>query len=294
MQIARYRYQNENWHAVFPMQAWQQLYDSKKEEFGTTPHVEFLPTVVAARYALKGETAERAISLHIEESIDDFLHGVNAIVAAQLVNKAIPDRPGILVPSYDRGSFPWIYLLVRGADDKMACQRLVLNILRAQFVGDRYEPAAWQRVLAHIRGEERPDVATKVLRTAESYVHGGVNEFALLLLAIAVEVATSRFVYAALGASGVSRKKLKDIETDLTFSIMLNTQVMALAPSDRKPDSALLGEMDRIRRHRNGLMHKGESSVTNDQMVALADAARRYIDYLSPLTSEAEQSNQDE
>jgi len=282
MQMARYRYNHENRHVMFPLLHGGQFLERHREQFGSDPYTEPLPTVIAARYIVNGHDADEALLAQLDRTVDDFVCGINAVVGAHVVSIS-GEGTGLLVPVYDRGSFPWIYLLVRGGDNKFGGARLATDLFRTQLVPDQYDEQGWTRFLGHLCGKEKANVSVKALCTAESYVRAGVYDFALLLLAIAVETATSEFVYAALKARGVSQSKLNDIEGDLTFSIMLNTQVMALAPADKKPDRGTLGKVDRIRKLRNELMHKGKCALTNPEITALISVAKGYLAYLETL-----------
>jgi hypothetical protein len=137
------------------------------------------------------------------------------------------------------------------------------------------------------------DAGVKALRTAESYIQAGAYDFALLLVAIAIELATTRFVYAALRRSGVTKKQLDNVEKDLTFSIMLNTQIAALAPPERKPDPTLIADIDRIRKRRNDLMHKGSFDISRIEVYTMMKSATRYLEYISEIGASAPDESND-
>jgi hypothetical protein len=232
MEMARYRHQDENRTLVFPLLETKKVLNMHRQEYGSEPYIEPLPTMITARYLFRGRDADEALSDHLDGAIDDFIAGINFIVGAHLINIS-GQGTGILVPVYDRGLFPWICIFVRGKNKQFNGGRVAINLLRTQLVPDQYPEGGWQSFLAHLSGEQRPDISVKALRTAQSYIHVGVYEFALLLLSIAVEVATSRFVYATQVANGISPKK------DPTFSDMLHKQLLLLcckaSPRLRRP-----------------------------------------------------------
>src|SRR5687767_4621762 len=110
MTLIRYRRGDEDRHAICPARAADRFVKEKVDEFGGTPHIEFIPSVVTARYVLQGNDAEDALSEHLDTAITDFITGINRVVAALLVSIDTRKVP-ILTPVYDRGSFPAIYLL---------------------------------------------------------------------------------------------------------------------------------------------------------------------------------------
>jgi hypothetical protein len=282
MQIVRYQSGGVHRHAICPAIAVSVILEEHTSEVPPSAHIEFLPSVITAKYILRGLDAHDALSNDLEAAIDDFIGGINRIVAAHAITIQ-PDKWGILTPSYDRGSFPLIYMLIRGAGDAVEPGRIATGLLRAALVPTPYDSKDWQLLEERLVQEAPLDPSLRALRTAESYIQGGAYDLALLLLAIAVEVATARFVHEKLRAAGVPGKRLKDIEKDLTFSVMLNTQVMALAPDGHKPDLELIDAINRIRKWRNELMHKGAFALSRLEVVALSNAAEHYVTYLSSI-----------
>jgi hypothetical protein len=105
----------------------------------------------------------------------------------------------------------------------------------------------------------------------------------LLHLAIAAELATTRYVHAEYIARGVSKTKLDNSKTEIAFSIMLNIEIPALSPPDQKPDRQLLGKIDRIRTLRNDLMHYGRFASTQSELRELYSASKQFIEYLDTI-----------
>lgn len=285
MNIIRYRKGDRDRHTICPAGATTKFVEEHIDECGDSPHIEFVPSVVTARYKLPGVDAEEALSEGLESAVDDFIGGINKVVAAHLVS-IDPQTLGILTPVYDRGSFSWIYMLIRGADDGVGAERIATSLLRTTLVPKRYDEERWNQFLAVARGEHDLDLAYKAVRTAESYIQAGSFEYALLLCAVAVEIGTTRFVLERLQGAGVSKTKLASVENDLTFNLMLNTQVVALSPAENKPDMGMIGEIDRIRRLRNDFMHRGEFNISRTEIVRLTKVAEEYLDYLIEVARE--------
>jgi hypothetical protein len=112
MQVLRYRRGDVDRHAICPATAVESFLADHGDDLGSQPHREFAGTVVTARYTVVGTSADAALAEHLEVYVDDFIAGINRLVTAHIVS-IDTDRAGILTPVYDRGSFPWIYLLMR-------------------------------------------------------------------------------------------------------------------------------------------------------------------------------------
>lgn len=283
-QIVRLRYADSDGEMVtgtVPLRNLAAVHGGEK--IPSTAHVEYLPTVATSQYDLPGEDPEEALSQGLEAAIDDFISRINRVVAAHLM--LAPENAGILTPSYDRGTFPSMNLFVAGKEDRLEGGRLGLSAFRIKLVAPNLdgESAAQLRQLVS-NGESLDDVA-QVLRAARSYIEGGMLEFALLQLAIAAEMATTRFVHEEYEKRGVSRTKLDRLRTELKFSILLNIEVMALAPSDHKPDRDVLGAVDRVRDLRNKLMHYGIFESTVDELRELRGAVERHVKYLRSIAT---------
>jgi len=279
-----YRKGDTDRHALCPAYALPQFLAENENEFSAPPHVEYVPTVVTARYVITGADADDALADHLECVVDDFIAGINRIVSATIVS-IDTTKLNILVPVYNRGSFPWLYLLIRGAGDQLDAHLVSPSLLRTALVQQPLDAERWASFCSIVDGTRDIDIGVKAVQTAQSYIQAGALDFALLLGAIAAEVVMTRYVHARLQQEGVPKKKLENVEKDLTFSIMLNTQLTALAPADRKPDTALVAQINELRKCRNKLMHEGTCGANHLRIVAMVAAAERFVDYIRSLES---------
>jgi hypothetical protein len=249
-------------------------------------HIEYLKTAVTARYEIAGEDAEDALATHIENCVLDFIFRINRVLAAHLL--VAPEEFGILTPSYDYGSFDYLYLFTCGADEsKIRAERLGLTLFRTTLVGPRYNAEQTATLHEYLTGERQPDDVSRLMRSAKSYIEGGILHLALLQLTIAAELATTRYVHTEYLRRGVSKSKLDDRKAEITFGIMLNIEVTALAPSENKPDRQLLGRIDRIRNLRNELMHSGRFSTSQEELRELYNATKHYVRFLTQVSQAA-------
>jgi hypothetical protein len=139
---------------------------------------------------------------------------------------------------------------------------------------------------AYLGGRKNVDDVQAFLYAARTFLDGGVNEYVLLLSAIAAEVATQRFVEKRLLASSVSKTKLLEAEKDLTYSLVLNIVLFAVTPENRKPDKELVGKMNRARSLRNDYMHEGKLPTDQKELVDLFKNTKRFVQYLRDLDEE--------
>lgn len=249
-------------------------------------HVEYLQTVATCRYRVPGSDAEEALSDHLDHCIGDFIGRINRVLAGHLMVAA--EHAGILTPSYDYGTFDHIYLFMRGADPEVVHgERLILSLFRAALVAQNYDTTVATRFTQYVSGQEAGNDVLRLLRSAKSYIEGGVLHLALLQLAIAAEIATTRYIHAEYIRRGVSKNKLDDRKAEITFSIMLNIELIALAPDGQKPESQLIGQIDRIRRLRNELMHSGSFASSTDDLRKLHEAVRRFVSYIEAISPKA-------
>ena len=280
-QLARLRHKiNDDYgHALCPR---YRLEDVLSEDFEHVPeqaHVEYLPTVATCRFRIAGQDAEDALEGNIEDCISRFVTAINKAMSAHVMLST--DANPILTPTYDRFSFDYFYLLIEGRDPlKVDGQRISPNVFRAALAARDYDEEESARFIAYVDEVIPIDDVPRILRAAKGYLDAGLNEFALLQLAIAAEIATTRAVHQLLRFAGVSRSKLDDMGKEMTFSRMLNLDVTALAPPGKKPDPNLIGSINRIRTLRNATMHEAQFAVSKEELRRLFEQADEYIRFL--------------
>lgn len=242
-------------------------------------HVEYLSTVVTCRFEIPGDNANDALEAHLEDCIERMMGVLNRLVSAHLMLS--DEQHPILVPAYEQGSFDHLYFMIEGKySDQFGAHRITPNAHRNALNVPNYEEEEAERFIAYANGAARVDEVVRVMKTCRGYLDGGLIEFALLQLAIAAEKATHRFVSKTLVFSGVSKTKLDDMQKEMTFSRALNVDVMALCPPGLKPDRDLLGQVDKVRRHRNDFMHEASFQVTKNELRNLYQKTEEYIQHL--------------
>jgi len=243
-------------------------------------HIEAQKTMVARRFEISGPDAEDALSSHLESCMDLFVADLNRLVMAHvmLASKAFP----VTTPVYDRNTFDYMYIALRGADkERVGTHRITANLMKCMLNAGCQSGDDNEVVQSYLSGEREVDPALAFLHSAKGFLHGGLPSYALLQLVIAVEIATTRYVHAKLLSKGVSKSKLADYERDITLAQMLNVYLVALTPKAKRPSGALLGMMNRGRELRNEFMHHGELSASKQEIGRLLEAAREYIGILA-------------
>jgi hypothetical protein len=246
------------------------------------PHTEFLRTMVAIRFPIKGTSAEDALSDGIGETVSIFIDLLNRFAISNLMVDR--EQSGVTTPIYDRNTFDCMYLVIQGKNDKQfRTGRLGMNIFKLMLNPGPATPEESAKIRGCLGGSQKIDEARRFLVVAKSFLDGGILQAALLHLAIGVEMATTRFVHAKLLAAGVSKSKLDGSDDQLTFSKMLNIDLLVVTPADRKPDPQILGKINEIRKLRNDLMHKGMFAADNVKLRDLYLASRQFVAYLDGL-----------
>jgi len=256
-----------------------QISSPKSFSIPESAHAEFLKTTVTVRFTIHGVDVEDALSKELENKILLFIDLLNKFALANLMVKK--DQPGITTPIYDRQTFDSMYMIVQGKEEeKIGLGRIALNLAKLNLNPASYTPLESKTLTDYLNGENEVDEAQRFLLSAKSYMDGGLLHASLLHLAIAAEIATTRYVRIKMLAAGISKTKLGEISEDLTFSKMLNVDVFLVSPADKKPDKDLVGKINEIRRMRNKLMHEGFFDADNVKLREMYLSARAFISYL--------------
>ena len=242
-------------------------------------HAEFLKTTVTTRFVIHGEDVEDALSKELKQKISLFVDLLNRFALSSLMTKK--EQPGITTPIYDTQTFDSMYMIIQGVDEKkLGLGRIGLNLTKLTLNPDKYSFPEAEKLKAYLNGKEEIDEARRFLLSAKCYLDGGLIQVSLLHLAIAAEIATTRFVYKRMLESGVSKTKLEELSEELTFSKMLNIDIFVVSPPNKKPDRELVGKINEIRRMRNKLMHEGHFIADSVKMREMFLSAKDFMAFL--------------
>ncbi len=279
--MARLRYakDGESFHALVPRCLLAKVQRGEVRDIAPPDAaVELLRTFVTARYEIDGTSAEAALESHCERCIHDLIERLNRCLK---VLPFVDVEIGIYSVAYSRGNLSPFYFVIKGAsDDKLGHGWISPHVGRS-ILNPSTLSVEQAIILSELLGGTRAiNEVESLLHSAQAFLDGGIPEYVLLLSVIAAEVATQQYVHSRLLAANVSKKKLDDVEKDLTYSLMLNVVLFAVAPKDNPPDKQLLGKMNRARTLRNAYMHNAELPCKVDEVAELFEYTKTFVAYL--------------
>jgi len=293
MGVVRFHIDREPYHALFPLYAPENLARYPGPVDLTQLAFEPLNTMATARWRLPWPQDQSDVLDALGACTQDLVEALNRLAGALL--DSLGEQLHFISPAHDRGSLGVAYLVLRGADpDQFAHARFLLSFRRAQVDPHSCSPEVSRRTRDILAAGHPADTVRTLLYAARSYRSAGIPQFALLQLAMAAEIATAQFVRTGWLARGVSRKKLKEYEHDIGFAEMLNVHLFALCPPERRPDRSLVGEVDRVRRCRNDLVHEAIFELSDKDWARMFSAVERYIALLADLASPPTGEDRDE
>lgn len=113
--------------------------------------------------------------------------------------------------------------------------------------------------------------------------HGQQNHREAVLEAIiALEMGVSKFVRTKWKQVGVSNNAVDRAKRDVTLSMMLNIELMALANPTRKPSAELIGRLNQGRQLRNDIVHEGKTSVSEAEAGSCVSSVKEALLLIAP------------
>jgi len=287
--MARLRYvrDGEFLHALVPRVGIHKIREGKVDFIPPDASVELLRTFVAARFDIRGDTAEAAFETYCETCILDMIERLNRVLKALPFVDLTPGR--VYSMAYSRATMPSFYFILKGeSEDKLCNGWIAPHVGRTILNPVNLAEDQSDRLRRYLTGLDALDDIQSLLHSARSFIDGGVMEYVLLLSVIAAEVATQRFVHKRLIASEVSKAKLEAADKDMTYSLMLNVVLFALTPADKKPDKELIGIMNRGRSLRNAYMHGGALPTDHSEIIKIFESTIAYVNYLDSVERQGE------
>lgn len=281
----RYRIDGREYTAIIPRAFVSKVRKENDLRIPNDVAVEPLTTMASTRCSISGSSAEEALETHLEDCAERFVAVLNQILSA--AQMCLTDSSNVLTADYDRNTFDSFYVMMQGQDkQQLSHGRFALNLMRSRLNPPNLADIEAQRFLAYVNRETPISDVKKLLQSAKGFIDGGLLRQALLQAVIAAEIATRRYVFSALRATGVSRSKVTEVEREITYSTMLNVFLFSLAPVGMKPDRELIGTINAARSLRNKLMHEGVFRNTRDELLAIHAATDRFIQYLNQIASQ--------
>jgi hypothetical protein len=182
----------------------------------------------------------------------------------------------------DRSVLGDLYVVLQGSDpSQYVMNRICLNPYRTSLVSRDYSHDETRRFEAYVAGQEKDDVVVHVLHSAKSQLEAGIFEQALLQIALAAEIATTRFLRDELRSPSTAKTNLDgSTGAGRTFDHMLNVMVPAHCPKDGQPSPSLISDMNRIRDLRDHLIQENALGASVSEMHRLHARVWQYTGFL--------------
>jgi len=234
---------------------------------------ELLRTVAAMRFKISGNSTEHAFESCIKHCTNTLFDAINTTLHAVRACRH-GSFPGTRSVS-DR-NVPFVYVLIEGANKKRSTI-LAMSPSRITIHPDYLNDERADRFRALMNGSIIMDDADRILGEARSSWANGDDEFALLQTVIAAEMATSRTIRTACRRKGISEKRLKDAERDMSYSWALNIGLaFVLDPADM-PAAELIAAMNTARTKRNKLMHEATLHANRKEILQLLNDTHDFL-----------------
>ncbi len=274
-------------HALCPEMFFKDIAAREKGPIPSNAHVELLNTMVSSRFLIKGENPGAALEANINRCIDRFLEAVNAMLSAHMM---IEDRSRLMLcKAIDRSVMSELYLVLQGSDPgRYAMNRMCLDPYRASLADRSYSPGETKRFEALVSGREKDDVVVHVLNSGKSCLEAGLFEQAMLEIALAAEIATTRFLRGSLiRANSPAPSAESSAGAHPAFAHMLNVMVLAHCPQDGQPSPSLISDMNRIRELRDDLVRENALGASVSEMYRLHAQVRQFVSFLEEAGTQA-------
>lgn len=245
-------------------------------------HMSPMKTFISKRIRCAAQSAEEMITDHFNEWAHDFVHEISALVDALRI--ASPTAGKHMLPQLSKSSLPIFWVAVEGKDGKTGCQQFAGAMQLAAFrsltgLGSEHLVIV-QDVLRH---GASVSVHESALALSHTFCHYGNLGLALVHVCISCESVLSDAYRRFLIMRGVSNKKYKDSERDITFSQLLNLHFAAMFQLDEMKDSIdVLRIINWARQQRNDRVHTGEISkdVTESEVIKAIEAAEHLVSFV--------------
>lgn len=283
--MARVNYQidGRSYHAVMPYEKFEENRGKEGSHIPQDASPQRLRTTVTMRFSIAGLDAEEALENNIEKCLRELMACLNLLRSAL---QSIPSNSATpLSAQYETQTFPYCYMVMMGEEEgRFGHGKIATHIGRVAMVGGALSEDDAELLNSYLQGARKIDPVSQMAASASASVESGMLSYALLLMVIAGEMATARFIRERLLEKGVSKGKWDESKNDVTYSQMLNLHLFSLTPPHMKPDRQLLGELNRARALRNELMHEGKFSLSHSDVRSLLESTKEYLKYLEKVS----------
>ncbi|HEY9685400.1 MAG TPA: hypothetical protein V6C52_00345, partial [Coleofasciculaceae cyanobacterium] len=194
-------------------------------------------------------------------------------------------------PKLSTSSFPLFWLAVKGCEQRRI-QQFVGDLGQSAFKETfSLEEVQIQKLSSLLKNEMIISVSESALSLAETFLHYGYIDLAILQICIACESILAKEYEAFLLSRHVTKSKIDDNRKAITFSQLLNMHVFSMRDITELPNYAtIIGDINRARDLRNTIVHEGVIPVTatKNEILRILSSAKIFIEYLEKSSRQAE------
>lgn len=237
---------------------------------------------VAKRFKAHGDHPDSIVKASFNGWVREFVGQIARIVDSMRV--ASPNNAKHLLPQPASQFLPAFWISVTGDAGKSEVSQFVGNVQQSSlrpltdFDADAVENT--QRLLANHTAVPLDEASLALATTFAFYGYLGL---ALVQVSVACESVIAKAYEAFLVGRGVSRRKYRDAERDISYSQLLNLHLAAFCDLSRLPDhQSTIDCLNWARNRRNEVVHQGDvqEMVSHQQVTNAIDAAKRLILYV--------------
>ena len=171
--------------------------------------LEHLTTAVSMRFDSLLPTTDKQVVRTVGDLCDRFIRCVNLWCKANTA--VLGDLSGLVSPAYGIGQLKTLYVIAGNAEGRLAHGQLATTGIKSGYSARSLTAEESVRLVSILSGKGEIDEGAAMLFSARSYIASGMDDFALLQLAVAAEMATKRFVRRRAGSLGLSQKTVEAV-----------------------------------------------------------------------------------
>jgi hypothetical protein len=259
------------------------VYKNKELKLNEDNFLENLKTFLAWQFTLEGESVKDIFERYLQKKIDEFIVLINEFVnSINLILQEKEEFP-LIVPSYSIYTLPSFYFLVKGNDEKMGHGVIVTHPKGVTYVTDNLNDKDTELLKDMLICNQEINLWDVYYTNGKSLIMNGQLKSGILSLFTCCELILSKYLRDSLSNKGISKTKYDDNSRDITFSLMSNFLLYSVVPEELKPDDKLIGNINRLRKIRNDLIHKGIFELNYDSCYEFVNIVYDFRKYLLEL-----------
>lgn len=251
----------------------------------TVPGLHPIPikTFISRKFICTAKTAEEAITTNFIVWREELIGNISLLVDA--FRSADPQKSKHLLPHSAISSFPVFWLVICGANSKLACEQFAGEVgLAALRPLQNIDDKSVKRIQNILKDKDPIPPYEASMGLANTFNHYGYCNLSLIHLCTACETLLSTKLRRFLQVRGISKSHLDKYFDDITFSNLLNLHLPTICELSKLNDyQQIIGKLNWARQRRNEIVHLGEpqSEVSSRAINEAIEAANVLIEYLN-------------